>query len=159
MDLNLTLLGEVITFIVLVWFTLKFIWPPLSKAMAERQQKIADGLAAATRGKHSLELARQKISAQFQQAKVTLAEMHIKAEQQVATMIENGKMKAKQEEDRITAYAKSNLEQEIMRSKKHLQDTTLEAAIKIAESILKKNLDIEQQKLLLSKALALLEEV
>lgn len=137
MDINLTLLGEILTFAVLVFVTLKYIWPPLSKAMEERQEKIASGLAAAERGQHDLEIAQKKsaemLTTAHKNAKVILTQ----AEKEKINILEIAKENAEKEGSKILSAAQGNIDKEkfIAREavKKHLAALVMEATTKILE--------------------------
>lgn len=153
MDLNLTLLGEMLTFLVLVWFTLKFIWPPLLKAMKERQEKIAEGLAAAERGHHSLKLAQEQIVDNLREAKSQASVIIEKAREQGGLIVENEKLRAKEEGERVLNMAKKDIEVEISKSQKQMQKESAELAVMIAEKILKEKINLEVQDKLLDELL------
>ncbi|MCL5261451.1 MAG: F0F1 ATP synthase subunit B [Gammaproteobacteria bacterium] len=149
MDINITLLGEVITFAVLIWVTMKYVWPPLAGAMEERQKKIAAGLEAAERGQKDLVLAQQKITEELRHAKNQATAIIDKAELEVNKLIEDGRAKAQIEGEKLIALAKNNIEHEVTKAKTILQKQTVEIAIKAAEKILQSKIDAgEQQKLI-----------
>lgn len=156
MDINVTLFGEMLTFAVLVWVTMKYIWPPLTKALNDRQQKIADGLQAAERGHRDLELAQQKVTEQLRDAKNQAGVIIEQANQQANTIIDDGKVKAQLEGDKILATAKNNIEQEILRAKTQLRQQTTEIAVLVAEKILQQHVDAAQQQKMIDE---LIEEI
>src|SRR3989338_1061066 len=112
MNLNFTLLGEMLTFIVFVWFTMQFIWPPLIKVLAERREKIAAGLAAAEKTKRDLELAHHKVTELLTEAKAQAAQMIEQASQRANHIIEEAKGRARDECDRLLVIAKTDIERE-----------------------------------------------
>lgn len=113
MNLNLTLLGEILTFIVFVWFTMRFVWPPMTRALEERREKIAAGLAAAEKSKRELALATQKISDMLADAKTQAAQLIDQAHQRVSHIIEEGKFRARTEGDRLLSLAKEDIQREV----------------------------------------------
>ena len=111
MNINATLLGQMITFALFVWFTMKFVWPPMIKALEDRQAKIADGLAAGERGHKELELAQGRSSEIMKEAKTKAREALEQAEKQAAAMVEDAKQKAMAERKRIMDAAQVEAEQ------------------------------------------------
>ncbi|EKE00555.1 MAG: ATP synthase F0, B subunit [uncultured bacterium] len=149
MDINATLLGEMLTFAVLVWATMKYIWPPLTQAMQERQQKIAAGLEAAQCGQNAMELAQKNVAKQLQEAKNQAAAILDQANQQANTLIEEGRIKAQEECANILARARMDIEQEISKTKLELQQQTADLVIAATEKILQQKIDEPtQQKLI-----------
>ena len=112
MNINLTLIAQLVSFAVFVWFTMKFVWPPLVRAMDERKAKIADGLAAAERGAHEQELAQERAKKVLHEAKQQAAEIKANAEKQAVMIVEEAKGKAQEEGARQLAAAKAEIEQE-----------------------------------------------
>ena len=112
MNLNATLFAQLIVFFILAWFTMQFVWPPIVKALDERAKKIADGLAAAERGKHDLELATKRSTEALREGKEKASELIANAEKRAAQMIEEAKVNAKAEADRIVTGAKAEIDQE-----------------------------------------------
>lgn len=141
MNLNLTLLGQMLTFILLVAFTMKYIWPPLMKAIAERQAKIAEGLAAADKGKHDLELAQHKASQIIRDAKITAAEHLEKASKQATFMIEEAKEQARKEAERLVHLAHDEIAIQRAGAKEALRQEVAGLALMSAEKILMKEID------------------
>lgn len=109
MNINATLLGQAIWFGVFIWITMKYVWPPLQKAMADRQKQIADGLAAAERGKHEQELAAKRSADVIRQAKEKSNDIVGQAEKRGQHIVEEAKEAAKVEAARIVAGAKGGL--------------------------------------------------
>jgi F-type H+-transporting ATPase subunit b len=153
MDINMTLFGEMITFAILVWATMKYIWPPLTKAMQERQQKIASGLAAAERGQHALEIAQKNVAQQLQKAKDKAASILDQAHQQATNVIEEGRVKAQDECTKILAKAKLDLEQEINKTKQELQHQTAGLVIDTVEKVLQQKIDSSTQQKLVKQVI------
>ena len=141
MNFNATLIGQSIAFIVFVWFCMKFVWPPIMTALAHRKERIAEGLAAADRGKHEQELARKKATQKLQEAKQQAAEIIGRAEKRGAEIIEEAKGEAREEAERIKVAAKAELEHEINRAKEALRGQVVEIATAGAGRILKRELD------------------
>ena len=121
MNFNATLIGQSITFVVFVWFCMRFIWPPIMRALQQRKEKIAEGLAAGERGKHELELARKKALDTLHEAKQQAAEIISRADKRGAEIIEEAKNEAVAEADRIKTAAQQSLEQEVNRAKEALR--------------------------------------
>jgi len=141
MDINASLLGQAITFAILVWFTMKFVWPPLTAALDERTKRIADGLAAAERGKQDLEQAEKRVSAELDRAKQQASEIIAQSEKRATAIIEEAKGNAKAEADRIVAGAKAELAQEVQRAKSDLRNQVATLAVAGAEKILRREVD------------------
>lgn len=141
MNINLTLFGQMLAFAVFVWFTMRFVWPPLVKAMDERKAKIAEGLAAAERGQHEQELAERRAKDTLQEAKQAAAEIRSKAEKQAALLIEEARDKAKEEGSRQLAAARAEIEQETTKAREVLRAKVAELALVGAEKILRKEID------------------
>lgn len=141
MDINATLLGQALTFAVLVWFTMKFVWPPLTNMMDERAKRIADGLAAAERGKQDLEEASRRVEDEIRKAKQAASELIINAEKRAGQIVEEAKQAARGEGERIIADAKAEIGQEVLRAKEALRGQVADLAISGAEKILRKEVD------------------
>lgn len=146
MNINLTLIAQLVSFAVFVWFTLKFIWPPLVKAMDERKAKIADGLAAAERGVHEQELAKERAREHLHEAKHQAAEIKANAERQAAMIVEEAKAKAQEEGARQLAAAQAEIEQETNKAREQLRAKVAELALAGAEKILRKEIDANAHK-------------
>lgn len=151
MEINATLIGQMLTFILFVWFTMKYIWPPITKALADRQQKIADGLAAGERGKHELELAQQRATEYLRDAKHQASTIVEHANKQATQIIEEAKIRAQQEGKRLLGVAKSEIDQELYRAKKELKTQITMIAMAGAEKILQSNLNKEANNALIDK--------
>jgi F-type H+-transporting ATPase subunit b len=121
MNINMTLIGQSITFAIFVWFCMKFVWPPIVTALEARKKQIADGLAAADRGRHELELAAKRASESLHEAKQKSAEIIASAEKRVLQLIDESKNAAKEEGDRMIAAAKAEIEQESHRAREALR--------------------------------------
>jgi F-type H+-transporting ATPase subunit b len=141
MNINATLIAQAIMFALFVWFSLKFVWPPITTALANRQKQIADGLAAADRGKHELELSAKKAAQELRAAKEKSSEIIAQAEKRASEIVEEAKGTAKIEGDRIIAGAKAEIDQEVNRAKEGLRQQVSALAIAGAEKILRKEID------------------
>lgn len=141
MNINLTLLAQAVSFAILIWFTVKFVWPPLLTAVETRQKTIADGLAAAERGKHDLELAEKRASQELHVAKEKASDIIAQAEKRATEIIEEAKNNAKIEGERIITGAKAEIEQEVNRAKEGLRQQVSELAVAGAEKILRREID------------------
>ena len=141
MNFNATLIGQSITFIVFVWFCMKFVWPPIMHALQQRKEKVAEGLAAGERGRHELELAQKKALETMHEAKQKAAEIITRAEKRGAEIIEEAKNEAVEEGNRIKAAAQLELEREVTRAKETLRGQVVEIATAGAGRILKRELD------------------
>jgi F-type H+-transporting ATPase subunit b len=141
MNINATLIGQTITFIIFVWFCMKFVWPPIMNALAERKKEIADGLAAAERGKHEQELAQKRASEVLHDAKGQAAEIITRAEKRAAEIVDEAKTDAKTEGERIITAARSEVDQEVNRAKEQLRKQVAALAVSGAEAVLKREID------------------
>ena len=151
MNFNATLIGQSITFIFFVWFCMKFVWPPIMSALDTRKKQIADGLAAADRGKHELELAAKKAGDNMRDAKAQAAEVLAQAEKRAAQIIEEAKQAAKEEGDRQLAAAQANIEQEANRARESLREQVAALAVAGAEKILRREVNAQTHADLLSQ--------
>jgi len=143
MNFNATLIGQSITFIIFVWFCMKFVWPPIMNALETRKKQIADGLAAADRGKHELELAAKKAGDNMRDAKAQAAEVIAQAEKRAAQIIEEAKVAAKEEGDRQLAAAQANIAQETNRARESLREQVAGLAVAGAEKILRREVNAQ----------------
>jgi len=140
-NLNATLFFQMIVFFVLAWFTMKFIWPPLTKAMDDRRQKIADGLAAADKGKADLAQAQARINLIEANAKNDNHARMVEAEKQAAVIIDQARREAESEKARILAQAQQDAAQEVQRAREALRADVAALAVRGAEQILKREVD------------------
>jgi F-type H+-transporting ATPase subunit b len=141
MNLNLSLVAQAITFAAFIWFTVKFVWPPMLRAIEARQKTIADGLAAAEQGKRSLETSSKQADEEIRRARERAAEIIAQAEKRTAQMIEEAKNAAKEEGNREKAAAKAEIEQEVTRAREQLRDRVASLAVAGAEKILRREVD------------------
>ena len=154
MNINATLFGQAITFAILIWFTMKFVWPPLLAAMAERAKTIADGLAAAERGKHDLELAEKRATEILWQGKEKASEIIAASEKRASEIVDEAKAQARAEGDRILVAAKADIEQEVFRAKEQLRTQVSAVALAGAGKILGREIDAKAHNDLLDKLVA-----
>jgi len=154
MNINFTLIAQAIAFAVLIWFTVKFVWPPLLRAIETRQKEIADGLAAAADGRNALEAAAKKSEVTLTEAKQKASEIIAQAEKRGTQIIEEAKANAKAEGERNIAGAKAEIDQEVNRAKEGLRAQVSTLAIAGAEKILRKEIDAKAHSELLSKLAA-----
>ena len=141
MNFNATLIGQSITFLVFVWFCMKYVWPPIMAALGERKGKIAEGLAAADRGRHEHELAQKKATETLHEVKQQVTEIVNRAEKRGAEIVEEAKAEARVEADRIKAAATAEMEQEVNRAREALRGQVVSIATAGAGRILKRELD------------------
>jgi F-type H+-transporting ATPase subunit b len=141
MNINLTLIVQAVTFALLIWFTVKVVWPYMLRAIETRQKTIADGLAAAEEGKRSLELASRTSDEEIRKARERAAEVLSQADKRGAQLIEEAKNAAKEEGNREKAAAKAEIEQEITRARELLRDHVASLAVAGAEKILRREVD------------------
>lgn len=141
MNLNLTLVAQAITFSLFIWFTVRFIWPPLLRVMEQRQKTIADGLAAAEQGRRALESSTREADQEIKRARERAAEILSQAEKRAAQLVEEAKGAAKQEGGRELAAARAEIEQEVTRAREQLRDRVASLAVAGAEKILRREVD------------------
>jgi F-type H+-transporting ATPase subunit b len=153
-NINATLLGQAITFAILIAFTMKFVWPPLMAAMAERAKTIADGLAAAERGKHDLELAEKRAAEILRLGKEKATEIIAASEKRATEIVEEAKAQARAEGDRILIAAKADIDQEVFRAKEQLRTQVSAVALAGAGKILGREIDAKAHNDLLDKLVA-----
>ncbi len=153
MEINITLLGQLITFSVFVWFTMKFVWPPILKVMKEREQRIADGLAAAERGQQALELAQLKVDEQLQKAKQQAAEIIEQANKRANQLAEESKQQIRIENERLLAIARADIQQEWQAAQQKIRAEVANLVITTTEKILAQSLDSVAQHALVKQSL------
>ncbi|MFZ0219175.1 MAG: F0F1 ATP synthase subunit B [Candidatus Aquirickettsiella sp.] len=153
MEINITLLGQLITFSVFVWFTMKFVWPPILKVMKDREQRIADGLAAAERGQQALELAQLKADEYLQEAKQQAADILEQANKRANQMSEESKLQIRTENERLLAIARADIQQEWQAAQQKLRAEVANLVISTTEKILAQSLDSVAQHALVKQSL------
>ena len=153
MEINITLLGQLITFSVFVWFTMKFVWPPILKVMKEREQRIADGLAAAERGQQALELAQLKADEHLKEAKQQAAEIIEQANKRANQMSEESKQQIRIENERLLAIARADIQQEWQTAQQKVRAEVANLVITTTEKILAQSLNSVAQHALVKQSL------
>lgn len=143
MNINLTLIGQSITFAIFVWFCMKFVWPPIVTALEVRRKQIADGLAAADRGKHELELAARKSAEFLHEAKLKAADIITQAEKRSAQIVDEAKNLAKVEGERQIAAAQAEIGQEIHRARESLREQVADLVVAGAEKVLRREVNAQ----------------
>ena len=141
MNINATLIGQSIAFFIFVWFVMKYVWPPLIAALDERKKTIADGLAAAERGKHEQELAEKAAEKHIKEAKDQAAEILAQAQKRATEIVEEAKVDAREEADGIKKAAAAEIDQEVNRAKEHLRQQVASLTVNGAGKILKREID------------------
>ena len=141
MNINLTLFGQMIAFVVFVWFCMKYVWPPILGAMKEREDKISEGLAAADRASHDLELAKHEAVERLKEAKEEAAGIVDSANKRANQIVEEAKDAAVVEADRVKASAQAEIEQETNRAREHLRGEVAALSLAGAEKVLGAALD------------------
>jgi len=141
MSFNLTLIAQAVAFALFILFTVKFVWPPLLRAIEARQKQIADGLAAGEQGKKSLELSSRQAEQAIQEARARAAEIVAQAEKRGSQVVEEAKTAAKAEGDREKAAAKADIHQEAQRAREQLREQVAALAVAGAEKILRREVD------------------
>lgn len=154
MNINATIIGQVIWFALFVWFCMKIVWPFIGKALEERRQTIAEGLNAADRAKRDLANAEEKVSASLDEAKAKSAELIESANRRANQIVEEAKAKAAEEGARLVAKAQADIEQEINSAREQLRKEVSALAIAGAEQILKAEVDKGAHKQLLDQLAA-----
>jgi len=150
-SINATLIGQMITFALLVWFTMKYIWPPLFDSLEQRKKKIADGLAAAEKGQEQMHLAEKKATGVLKQAKEQSSEIVNLAQKRATEIVEASKDTAKKEGERLILVAKAQIEQEKQQAKEGLRKEVAALALRAAEQILSAEIDKTKHQDILSK--------
>jgi F-type H+-transporting ATPase subunit b len=141
MSFNLTLIAQAVAFALFIWFTIKFVWPPMLRAIEARQKQVADGLAAAEQGKKSLEASSKQADRAIQEARARAAEIIAQAEKRGGEVVEEAKTAAKAEGDREKAAAKADIQQEAARAREQLREQVAALAVAGAEKILRREVD------------------
>jgi len=150
-SINATLIVQMIVFAILIWFTMKFVWPPITAALDERAKKIADGLSAADKAKSELAAANKRVEAQLSAARDDAAKRLADAERLAQQIVEEAKGKANEEGAKIIAAAKAEAEQEAVKAREVLREQVAGLAVKGAEQILRKEVNASVHSDLLSR--------
>ncbi|MCE8004830.1 MULTISPECIES: F0F1 ATP synthase subunit B [Halomonadaceae] len=154
MNINMTLIGQTIAFAIFVWFCIKYVWPPISSALHERQKKIADGLDAASRASRDLELAQEQAAQTLRESKEQASQILEQAHKRSTQMIEEAREQARAEGERLVAGARAEIDQEINRAKEELRAQVATLAIVGAERVLEASVDEKAHRKLLDKLAA-----
>ncbi len=154
MNLNATLIGQMVAFVIFIYLTHRFVWPPIVAAMAERTKRIADGLQAADKAEKDLELAKQKVVEQLTSAKKEAAAIIDQANKRAIEIVEEAKEKARVEADRVKAAAQAEIEQATSRAKEELRSKVVTLALAGAEKILESSIDQNAHNELVNKLAA-----
>ncbi len=141
MNLNATFIAQMLVFFILGWFTMKFVWPPLMRALDDRAKRIADGLAAAERGNMTLKEAEVRIKQIESEARAHAQEILAQAEKRGAVLVDEAKTAAKEEGDRLIVAAKAEIDSEVQRAKDALRDHVAQLAVAGAEKILRREIN------------------
>ena len=141
MNITVTLFGQIAAFVLLIWFVNKLLWGPLTNLLAERQKKIADGLAAAEKGKHELELSERRAKESLHEARSQAADILAQAEKRANEIVEEAKGNARNEGERLITAAHAEIEQEVNRAKEQLRGQVAAIAIAGASKILSREID------------------
>jgi len=153
-NINLTLIGQMVAFVCFVLFCMKYVWPPIIGAMAEREKKIADGLAAADRASHDLELAKEQAVERLKEAKHEAAGIVDSANRRASQIVEEAKQAAVVEADRVKAAAQAEIEQEANRAREQLRGQVAALSLAGAEKVLGTAIDQKAHSELVEKLAA-----
>jgi F-type H+-transporting ATPase subunit b len=154
MNLNATILGQIIAFFLFVWFCQAYVWPPIVKALEDRRKKIADGLEAASRAEHDLDLAQQRAAELLREAKEGSAGIIDQANKRANQIVDEAKDKAREEGNRIKAGAQAEIEQQVNQAREQLRQQVAALAIAGAEKILESSVDAKAHADMLNKLAA-----
>ncbi len=146
MNINLTLVAQMLSFVVFVWFTMKYVWTPIMAALETRKQEIANGLAAAERGQHEQELAKKRARDVLYEAKLQAADIVTQAQKRASEIVDEAKDNAQAEGARILTSAKAEVEQEAVKVREQLREKVAELAVAGASKILEREVDAKAHK-------------
>lgn len=141
MSITGTLIIQIIVFLILVWFTMKFVWPPITAALDERARKIADGLAAADKAKADLSAANKRVEEELSKSRNESAVRLAEAERRAQGMIEEAKVRASEEAAKIIAAARAEADQQAVKARQVLREEVANLAVKGAEQILRREVN------------------
>jgi F-type H+-transporting ATPase subunit b len=150
-SINATLIVQMIVFAILVWFTMRFVWPPITAALDERAKKIADGLSAADKAKADLAAANARVEQQLSAARDDAARRLADAERLAQQLVEEAKSRAREEGAKIVAAARAEAEQEAVKAREALREQVAGLAVKGAEAILRREVNAGVHAELLSR--------
>ncbi|MEX8492564.1 F0F1 ATP synthase subunit B [Sphaerotilus sp.] len=141
MNLNATLLAQIVVFVILWWFTMKFVWPPITKALDDRAKLVASGLAAADKAKLELAGANKRVEEQLAQSRNETAKLLSDAEKRAQAIVDEAKRRAEEEGAKIVAAAKAEADQQAIQAREVLREQVAVLAVKGAEQILKREVN------------------
>ena len=141
MNINATIIGQIVWFALFIWFVMKIVWPALNRMIETRQKTIADGLAAGEKGRQALELSSKQAEAEMRAARERAAETIAQAERRAAQMIEEAKLAAREEGNREKAAARADIEQQVASAKEMLREQVATLAVAGAEKILRREVN------------------
>ncbi len=141
MNITVTLIGQMVAFILLIWFVNKVLWGPMSQMMEARQKKIADGLAASDKGKQALELAEKRATDLLKEAKGQAGDIVAQAQKRAGEIVEEAKDTARDEGARLVVAAKAEIEREVNQAKEQLRTQVATIALQGSEKVLKREID------------------
>ena len=141
MNINATLFLQAVVFAILVWFTMRFVWPPITKALDERAQKVADGLAAADKARTELAAVNERVEQERANSRSETAARLAEADRRAQQIIEEAKERANVEADKIITAAKADAEQQVLQAREALREQVATLAVKGAEQILRKEVN------------------
>ncbi len=154
MNINLTIIGQAIAFFIFVVFCMKYVWPPITAALAERKRKIAEGLDAADRAERDLQLAQEKATENLRKGKEEAAAIIEQANKRANQIIEEAKEKALEEANRVKAAKEAELEQEVNQARETLRSQVAALALAGAEKVLEASIDKKAHAKLVEKLAA-----
>jgi F-type H+-transporting ATPase subunit b len=154
MNFNATLIGQTVTFILFVWFCMKYIWPPLMAALDERNARISEGLAAAQRGQQDLVDAQAKVSDSLNDAKQQAQEIINQAQKRANEIVDEAKGAARDEADKIKVAASADIDQQVNSAREELRKEVSSIALAGAEQILKREVDAKVHAAVLDELVA-----
>jgi F-type H+-transporting ATPase subunit b len=150
-NINATLIGQVVWFALFIWFTMKFVWPYFQRIIAERQKSIAEGLAAAEKGKQALADSSRQAESALNEARNRAGEILAQAEKRSAQMVEEAKNQAREEGNREKASAQADIEQQMARARETLREQVAALAVAGAERILRREVNAQAHAELLNQ--------
>ncbi len=154
MNINATLIGQAISFFLFVWFCMRFVWPPVMRALDERRAKIADGLAAGERGHHEQALAQKRAVEVIHDAKGQAAEIINQAQKRAGEIVEESKDAARAEGQRLVSAAQAEIEQQTARAREELRARVAQLAVLGAERVLAREIDANAHRAMLDELAA-----
>jgi F-type H+-transporting ATPase subunit b len=151
MNINLTLIGQAISFAIFVWFCVKYVWPPVLKALEERETRIADGLAAAEKGRRDLEIAEQRVEEILQEGRDKAQEFIVQSQKRADEIVEQAKQAAVEEGNRLLAAARGRIDQERNEARESLRNEVAVLALAGAEQVVMREIDADAHREVLDK--------